>query len=88
MTSELLENSGQLGVEPRPSMRIAYLVRRRICGGELKPGDTVTLASLAEEWGVGRQTVAKGFRLLVEEGLLKRWPGYGYIVQHSNSQPT
>lgn len=87
MTSELLKNSDQLGIEPRMSVRIAHLVRRKIDDGELKPGDSVKLATLAEEHGVNRQTAARGLRRLVEEGRLSRWPGYGYIVPYASSRP-
>jgi DNA-binding transcriptional regulator YhcF (GntR family) len=81
MTSELPESADHGDFEPRSYIRIADLVRRKIEDGELKPGDTVRVASLAEEFGVTRPTVGRGLGLLVEEGRLKRWPGHGYIIQ-------
>lgn len=71
----------QIGVEPRLYIQLAEVVRRKIEGGQLKPGDPVSITNLTKEYGIARQTVSKGLSLLCEEGRLKLWPGHGYNVQ-------
>lgn len=41
---------------------------------------TPTIGTLTEQFGCTRQTVAKALRLLVDEGELIRYPGFGYFV--------
>jgi GntR family transcriptional regulator len=68
-------------VDPRPYVRLAVMVRKRIAEGELEPGDpTPTITRLVQEHGHTRQTCAKALRLLEDEGLLYRVPGFGYYV--------
>lgn len=63
--------------DPRKYMQIANDVRMKIKAGDLKPGDQVPPL---QTFGTARQTAAKGLNVLVEEGLLIRYPGLGYYV--------
>jgi DNA-binding GntR family transcriptional regulator len=49
--------------------QIAEVLRARILGGELRPGDPLTEAELAREFDVSRNTVREGLRLLTRDGL-------------------
>jgi DNA-binding GntR family transcriptional regulator len=69
-------------IEPRLYMQVARAICRKIESGELKPGDTVSIADLMEKYGVARQTASKGLRVLCKEGRMNRWPGVGYTVQY------
>jgi len=67
--------------DPRRYRRIADEVRALITSGALVPAEPVpTIAELAGEHGCARQTAAKALRVLVDEGLLIRYPGFGYYV--------
>src|SRR5438093_2178733 len=50
----------------------ADAVRRAIVAGELRDGDRVSEASLAESLGVSRAPVRDAIRVLVREGLLQQ----------------
>lgn len=67
--------------DPRAYVRIADTVRHWLDAGMLRPGDKVTITSLAESYRVTRQTAAKGLHVLAGEGRLRRFPGFGYAVQ-------
>lgn len=67
--------------DPRAYVRVAAEVRRDIEAGKHpvgKPAPSVT--TLSQQSGHARQTVAKAMRMLVDEGLLIRYPGLGYYV--------
>lgn len=68
--------------DPRAYVRIADDIRERIENGTLGPGDRVSITALCSRYPrpVARQTAAKALRLLESEGLIRRWPGLGYIV--------
>jgi DNA-binding GntR family transcriptional regulator len=56
-------------------------LRRDIASGKLQPGKpTPSITTLSQQYGHARQTCAKALRMLVEEGLLIRYPGLGYYV--------
>jgi DNA-binding GntR family transcriptional regulator len=62
-------------------MRLAAELRREIAAGKLEPGKpTPSITTLSQQYGHARQTCAKALRLLVDEGLLVRYPGLGYYV--------
>jgi GntR family transcriptional regulator len=68
--------------DPRRYIRIAAMLRIRITDGTLHPDDPVpSIASLARELNCARQTVARGYEILTEEGLIYRIPGLGYYVR-------
>jgi DNA-binding GntR family transcriptional regulator len=65
-------------------MRLAAELRKQIDEGKLPPGSpTPSITTLTQDHGHARQTCAKALRLLVEEGLLIRYPGLGYYVAGS-----
>lgn len=61
--------------------QIASTVRDRIMAADLLPGDQLdSEASLAEQYGVSRVTVARALEVLAREGLLVRRQGSGTFV--------
>lgn len=56
-------------------------LRQDITEGVLKPGTRLVDAALAEEYGVSRNTVREGLRLLQYEGLLTSVRNAGYSVR-------
>ncbi len=66
--------------------QVAERVRRQIISGVLRPGALVSSErTLAQELGVGRQTVNHAMPLLRDEGLLEHRRGRGLYVRE---QPT
>lgn len=55
-------------------------LRRRVFVGELRPGDRLGEAALAEELGVSRVPIREAFRILESEGLLEWVPRRGVRV--------
>jgi len=67
--------------DPRAYIRLAAELRRDIASGKLQPGKpTPSITTLSQQYGHARQTCAKALRMLVDEGLLIRYPGLGYYV--------
>jgi len=67
--------------DPRAYIRLAAELRRAIADGTYPPGTpTPSITTLSQRYGHARQTCAKALRLLVDEGLLIRYPGLGYYV--------
>jgi GntR family transcriptional regulator len=67
--------------DPRAYIRLAAELRRDIASGKHAPGKpTPSITTLSQQYGHARQTCAKALRLLVDEGLLIRYPGLGYYV--------
>jgi DNA-binding GntR family transcriptional regulator len=67
--------------DPRAYIRLAAELRRDIASGKLQPGTpTPSITTLSQQYGHARQTCAKALRMLVDEGLLIRYPGLGYYV--------
>jgi DNA-binding GntR family transcriptional regulator len=67
--------------DPRKYRQLAEALRAQITNGEIAPGDPApTITELATSHGCARQTCAKALRILVDEGLLTRYPGLGYYV--------
>ncbi len=61
--------------------RVADLVREAILRGDLRPGQTLTEVSLAQQLQVSRAPVREAFRSLSEEGLLETVPYKGTRVR-------
>ncbi|BEL06699.1 GntR family transcriptional regulator [Actinoplanes sichuanensis] len=70
-------------MESQPAyQRIAATYRTRIASGELRPGDQLpTEHTIADQFGVARQTVRTGLSLLVTEGLIVARRPHGYFVR-------
>ena len=67
-----------------PYLRVADALRQRLLGGEWLPGEALPgVNSLAAEYGVGKSTVARAVKLLVDEGLLTTVQGWGTFVSES-----
>ena len=59
-----------------PYLQVLGDLRRKIEGGELRPGDRLPSAQqLSETWGVSRPTAAKAITALAAEGLVELQPG-------------
>jgi len=70
-------------------VRLAAMLRRQIAEGTLAPGmPTPSITTLSQQYGHARQTCAKALRLLVEAGLVIRYPGLGYYVAGNPGDPT
>jgi GntR family transcriptional regulator len=67
--------------DPRAYIRLAADLRKAIADGTYPAGSpTPSITTLSQQSGHARQTCAKALRLLVDEGLLIRYPGLGYYV--------
>jgi DNA-binding GntR family transcriptional regulator len=69
--------------DPRKYRQLTSELRAAILDGALPPGPAPTITELAARYGWGRQTCARAFRALEDEGLLARYPGLGYYVTGS-----
>ncbi|MGC4749066.1 TetR/AcrR family transcriptional regulator C-terminal domain-containing protein [Micromonospora sp. DT201] len=64
-----------------PYLRIVEEIRRRIDGGELRPGDQVPSARrISQEWGVAIATATKVHAALRQQGLTEARSGVGTVV--------
>jgi DNA-binding GntR family transcriptional regulator len=61
-------------------IRIATDLRGKLHAGTITAGTTLPMKSLARKWGASRNTVRKALRTLESDGLIKRYPRYGYRV--------
>jgi GntR family transcriptional regulator, transcriptional repressor for pyruvate dehydrogenase complex len=62
---------------------VAGVIRRRILGGELGPGDVLpTEGELVSQFGVSRETIRVALRLLEAEGLTATTQGRGGVRIH------
>ena len=74
--------------DPRAYIRLALALKRQIEEGKLPAGSpTPSITTLTQDHGHARQTCAKALRLLVDEGLLIRYPGLGYYVAGNPGDP-
>lgn len=55
-------------------------LRRAIASGELKPGESIAQATLAERLGVSRVPVREALKILQGEGQVEYQPHHGYSV--------
>jgi DNA-binding GntR family transcriptional regulator len=65
---------------PWKYIQLADGIRSQIRAGRRQARDLVSITYLTQEHDVARQTAAKALTLLESEGLVKRYPGIGYIV--------
>ena len=80
---------GRSGLEKETKyLQLAALLRERIQGGELKPGEKLRSENeLTAAYGCSRQTVRHALSLLEEEGLLARRRGSGTYVKGFREMP-
>jgi DNA-binding GntR family transcriptional regulator len=75
--------------DPRAYIRLALELQKQIEEGKLPAGSpTPSITTLTQDHGHARQTCAKALRLLVEAGLVIRYPGLGYYVAGNPGDPT
>ncbi len=63
------------------SQQVYTQLRDRIAAGELQPGDVMSEASLAKEFGVSRTPIGEALRQLAHEGVVHQVPRFGTIVR-------
>jgi len=69
-------------------VRLAADLRKAIAEGTYPPGSpTPSITTLSQQSGHARQTCAKALNVLVDEGLLIRYPGLGYYVVGAARKP-
>ena len=86
--TETVTPPGSGAADPRAYIRLAAELRRDITEGKYKVGKaTPSITTLSQQYGHARQTCAKALRLLVDEGLLIRYPGLGYYVAGAQQPP-
>ncbi len=74
--------------DPRRYRQMADEIRGLITSGAIAPGQPApTITELSAKHGCARQTAAKALRVLVDEGLLIRYPGFGYYVGRPRREP-
>ena len=79
---------GWYRADPRAYIRIAALLRERITGGELIPGQAMpSITRLCADHGVARQTAAHALHVLRDAGLVHRVPGLGYHIRNDAFPP-
>lgn len=67
---------------PRTARDVADALRTRVLNKEKQPGETLaTIADLASQYSVARETARAAANTLAAEGLLRSVPGRGYVVQ-------
>lgn len=62
-------------------MRVYALLKAAIEGGELAPGTRLNIGLIADQNGVGRDSVKRALGMLEADGLTERWPGLGWYVK-------
>lgn len=64
-----------------PWQQVAGILRDQIASGELAPGTMLSIVTLAQEYGIARNTARKVLAQLRDEGLLEITPGWGSFVR-------
>lgn len=68
--------------------RLATEIRGWLGTGMFQPGEPVpSITDLATDRGWARQTCARALQILAAEGLLTRYPGFGYYVTSVSGKP-
>jgi len=78
-------------MHPRPTAMkqqtlVMLRIREMILQGELKPGERVPEAAIAERLGISRTPVRQALPALAQEGLLVSGGGRGYVVRSFTTQ--
>jgi DNA-binding GntR family transcriptional regulator len=63
------------------SQQVYHRLRDRIATGDLRPGDVMSEASLAKEFGLSRTPIGEALRQLAHEGVVHQVPRFGTIVR-------
>lgn len=70
-----------MAVSTNQSQQVYRQLRDRIATGELSPGDVMSEAALAKQFGLSRTPIGEALRQLASEGLVDQVPRYGTIVR-------
>jgi GntR family transcriptional regulator len=74
--------------DPRRYIKLAAIIREQVTDGTLVPGMPIpSIRLLCQEYEYSRGTVAKGLRILEQEGILCRVRGLGYYVSSQSLTP-
>ncbi len=74
--------------QPRTASEVAGLLRTRVAGGEVAPGDLMPgVRRISTDLGVSPQTAHRALRKLASEGLLLAEPSRGYRVLPGANDP-
>jgi GntR family transcriptional regulator len=66
-------------------LQIADQIRHAAASGRLRPGEPLpSLRPLAEELRINRNTIAKAYAELENQGLIETIPGKGYFLKQSD----
>ena len=69
-------------------LQIARAIKKAIETGGIRKGDTMpSLSKLCEELQVPRYAGEHGYKYLKQIGILKTWPGKGYFVEETTTNP-
>ena len=75
--------------DPRLYVQIAAGLRARLRTGAITTGTALPMNHLARQWGASRNTVRKALRTLESDGLIRRYPHYGYrVMPPADTTPT
>lgn len=67
--------------DPTKYERLAAEIRTWLASGMFQPGEPVpSITDIATDRGWARETCARALQTLEAEGLLTRYPGFGYYV--------
>ncbi len=67
-------------------LQLADQIRYAAASGRLRPGEPLpSLRPLAEELRINRNTIAKAYAELENQGILETIPGKGYFLKANNS---
>lgn len=64
-----------------PWQQVAEIIRGQIASGELAPGAMLSIVTMAQEYGIARNTARKVLAALRNEGLVEITPGWGTFVK-------
>ncbi|MCW2933786.1 MAG: hypothetical protein JWM19_4748 [Actinomycetia bacterium] len=73
--------------DPRLYVQIATDLRAKLHAGTVTAGTTLHIAHLASQWGTARPTASKALRTLENDGLIRHYPRYGYLVLPQGPPP-
>src|SRR5690348_16895191 len=67
-------------------LQLADQIRYAAASGQLRPGEPLpSLRPLAEELRINRNTIAKAYAELENQGIIETIPGKGYFLKRNNS---
>lgn len=61
-------------------IQVYEILKQAIISGEIKPGEILNEADLAEKYGIGKTPTREALLLLTHENLLEAMPRVGYVV--------